>query len=208
VLDLLDGQRPKERQQDLRAFEWHYLARLCREDQFALRGHRGLVYDARFTPDGGLVLLADQDRGRWDQAAIADATRLLVRAAKRRQPGPYQLQAAILACHAEAATWQETDWEQIVVLYDMLLCLAPSPVTRLHRAIALRYAVSPQAALEEVDDLAETLDRYYLFHATRAELLRAVGRADHARVADQRSLELTSNPAERAVLGRRLQQPA
>ena len=172
-----------------------------------IRLHRARA-DARFTPDGGLVLLADQDRNRWDRAAIADATRLLVRAAKRSQPGPYQLQAAILACHAEAATWQETDWEQIVVLYDMLLCLAPSPVTRLHRAIALRYAVSPQAALAEVDDLAETLDRYYLFHATRAELLRAVGRADHARLADQRSLELTSNPAERAVLGRRLQQPA
>jgi len=171
-----------------------------------IRLHRART-GARFTPDGDLVLLADQDRSRWDQASIADATRLLVRAASRKQPGPYQLQAAIVACHTEAATWQETDWEQIVLLYDMLLRLAPSPVTRLHRAIAVRYATSPQAALAEVDALAGTLDRYYLFHATRAELLRAVGRPDDARVADQRGLELTSNPAERHVLSQRLSWP-
>jgi RNA polymerase sigma factor (sigma-70 family) len=168
-----------------------------------IRLHRARA-DARFTPDRSLVLLADQDRSCWDRAAIADATRLLVRAAKRNQPGPYQLQAAILACHTEAAAWHETDWEQIVLLYDMLLCLAPSPVTRLHRAIALRYAASPQDALAEIEDLADTLDSYYLFHATRAELLRAVGRPDQARLADERGLELTSNPAERAVLWQRL----
>ena len=171
-----------------------------------IRLHRARA-DARFTPDGDLVLLADQDRSRWDRTAIAEATRLLVRAAKRKQPGPYQLQAAIVACHTEAPTWQETDWGQIVLLYDMLLCLAPSPVTRLHRAIAVRYAVGPQAALAEIDDLADTLDRYYLLHATRAELLRAVGRPDDARLADQRGLELTSNPAERAVLYQRLSWP-
>jgi RNA polymerase sigma factor (sigma-70 family) len=170
-----------------------------------IRLHRARA-DARFTADGGLVLLADQDRSKWDRAAIGDATRLLVRAAQQRRAGPYQLQAAILACHTEAATWEETDWDQIVLLYDMLLCLAPSPVTRLHRAIALRYVVGPEAALSEVDDLAETLDRYYLFHATRAELLRTVGRDDQARAADQRGLELTSNPAEREVLRRRLHQ--
>jgi RNA polymerase sigma-70 factor (ECF subfamily) len=168
-----------------------------------IRLHRARAA-SRFTPDGSLVLLADQDRSCWDREAIADATRLLVRAAKQKQPGQYQLQAAIVACHAEAASWQETDWEQIRLLYDILLCLAPSPVTRLHRAIALRYAASPQAALAEIDELADALDRYYLFHAARAELLRAVGRSAEARRADRRCLELTSNPAERAVLRQRL----
>jgi predicted RNA polymerase sigma factor len=127
-----------------------------------------------------------------------------VRAAKQKRPGPYQLQAAIVACHAEAPSWEETDWEQIVVLYDMLLCLSPSPVTRLHRAIALRYTAGPKAALAEVQALAAALDRYHLFHAAQAELLRATGRPDEARLADQRALELTVNPAERAVLRQRL----
>jgi RNA polymerase sigma factor (sigma-70 family) len=108
-----------------------------------IRLHRARAA-ARFDREGGLVLMRDQDRSLWDQDAIAAATQLLTRSARRhRRPGPYQLQAAIVACHAEAARWEDTDWEQIVVLYDMLMHLAPSPVTRLHRAIALRYVEGP-----------------------------------------------------------------
>jgi RNA polymerase sigma factor (sigma-70 family) len=160
--------------------------------------------DARFAPDGGLVLLEHQDRSRWDHQAIADAGQLVAQAARQRKPGPYQLQAAIVACHAEAKTWADTDWEQIVLLYDMLLHLAPSPITRLHRAIALRYTAGPQAALDELDSLADTLDRYHLLHATRAELLRALGHPYQARTADERALELTTNPAEQALLQQRI----
>jgi len=130
--------------------------------------------------------------------------RLLTRAAKRHRPGPYQLQAAIVACHADAERWQDTDWEQIVLLYDMLLHLAPSSVTRLHRAIALRYTAGAQAAMTELDSLAGALPKYHLFHATRAELLRELGRPGQARAADRRALELTANPAEQAVLQQRL----
>jgi RNA polymerase sigma-70 factor (ECF subfamily) len=160
--------------------------------------------DARFGPDGGLVLMENQDRSRWDHDAIADATQLLARAARQQQPGPYQLQAAIVACHAEAPSWADTDWEQILLLYSMLLHLAPSPVTRLHRAIALRYTAGPEAALAELDTLTEPLDSYHLFHATRAELLRALGHPYQARQADERALQLTTNPAEQALLQERI----
>ena len=168
-----------------------------------IRLHRARA-PARFGPDGGLVLLRDQDRSLWDREAIADAARLIVRAARRQRPGPYQLQAAIVACHAEAESWEDTDWEQIVLLYDMLLHLAPSPVTRLHRAIAVRYTRGARAALAELDDLAGVLGGYHLFHATRAELLRELGDPDEARSADRQALELTANPAEQAVLRQRL----
>jgi len=152
---------------------------------------------ARFGADGGIVLL-------WDREAIADAVRLLTRAARRQRPGPYQLQAAIVACHAEAERFEDTDWEQIVLLYDMLLHLAPSPVTRLHRAIAVRYATGARAAMTELDDLAGMLGEYHLYHASRAELLRDLGQPDQARAADRRALELTANPAEQAILQQRL----
>jgi RNA polymerase sigma factor (sigma-70 family) len=168
-----------------------------------IRLHRARA-DARFDPDGQLVLLEHQDRANWDHEAIAAASRLLQRAARQRQPGPYQLQAAIVACHAEAADWASTDWEQIVLLYDMLLHLAPSPLTRLHRSIALRYTNGPEAALSDIDALGPSLDRYHLYHATRADLLRALGHADEARAADRRALELTANPAEQAVLRERI----
>jgi RNA polymerase sigma-70 factor (ECF subfamily) len=135
-----------------------------------IRLHRART-DARFDADGGLVLLEHQDRSRWNHAAIDDAIRLLERAGQRHRPGPYQLQAAIVACHAEAARWADTDWEQILLLYDMLLHLSPSPITRLQRAIVLRYTAGPQAALTELDGLAGALDGYHLYHATRAELL-------------------------------------
>jgi RNA polymerase sigma factor (sigma-70 family) len=168
-----------------------------------VRLHRART-DARFDADGGLVLLQDQDRSRWNHEAISGATRLLAHAARQHRPGPYQLQAAIVACHAEARSWADTDWEQIVLLYDMLLHLAPSPITRLHRAIAVRYTARPEAALAELDALADSLDRYHLYHATRAELLRALGDPDQARTADRRALELTANPAEQALLQQRI----
>ncbi|MEV5496390.1 DUF6596 domain-containing protein [Nonomuraea fuscirosea] len=160
---------------------------------------------ARFDGQGRLVLLADQDRSLWDRQAIEQATALLTRAARaHRRPGPYQLQAAIVACHAEAETFAATDWAQILVLYDMLLHLSPSPVTRLHRAIAVRHVHGPAQALAELEDLGDALERYPLFHATRAELLRDLGRREQARTADERALELTANPAQQALLEQRL----
>jgi RNA polymerase sigma factor (sigma-70 family) len=168
-----------------------------------IRLHQARV-PARFDTDGRIVLLPDQDRGRWDHAAIAEAGQLIIRAAALRHPGPYQLQAAIVACHAEAPRWQDTDWAQIVVLYDMLLALGPSPVTRLHRAIAIRYHTGPEAAMTELEGLAEHLHRYPLFHATRAELHRALGDPEEAREADRRALDLTANPAQRTLLEDRI----
>ena len=170
----------------------------------ALIGLHQARADARFDSNGNLVSLELQDRTRWKHAQICEAAELLQHAAQQHRPGPYQLQAAIVACHAESRTWASTDWEQIVVLYDMLLHLEPSPLTRLHRAIAVRYVGGPQAALAEVDALSEVLDRYYLYHATRAELLRDLGDARRAHAADLRALELTTNPAERALLRKRI----
>jgi len=169
-----------------------------------IRLHRARAA-ARFDLNGGLVLLQNQDRSQWDREAIANATQLLAHAARQHRPGPYQLQAAIVACHAEAERWEETDWEQIVLLYDMLLHLAPSPVTRLHRAIALRYVAGPHAAMSEVDELATELDDYHLYHATRADLLRELDDPDRARAADRRALKLTANSAEKAVLQQRIE---
>lgn len=159
---------------------------------------------ARFDESGALVLLQHQDRSRWDRAAIDAATALLERALRARRPGPYQVQAAIAAQHARAGTFEETDWQGIVALYDRLLVLTASPVVRLNRAVALRHVFGPATALGEVDSLAASLGAYHLFHATRAELLRALGRADEARAADARALALTENPAERRLLEERL----
>ena len=161
---------------------------------------------ARFDAAGDLVLLPDQDRSRWDADRITTAHDYLDRAAALRRSGPYQLQAAIAACHASSPTWAETDWLQIVTLYDVLLAHQPSPVTRLNRAVALAQLGPDQAtrALADVDDLAEALGSYHLFHATRAELLELVGRPDEAAAANQRALELTTNDAERRLLVTRL----
>lgn len=168
-----------------------------------IRLHRARA-DARFDGRGHLVLLRDQDRSRWDSPAIAAACELVLSAGRLHRPGPYQVQAAIVACHAEAPSWEATDWPQILALYNQLLRLAPSPVASLNRAIALRYVHGPEAALEEVERLAPRLGEYHLLHATRAELLRDLGRRAEARLADQQALALTANPAERALLEQRL----
>ncbi len=159
---------------------------------------------ARFNEAGEIVLLADQDRSLWDRDSIKEGTRVLERAAVLHGPGPYQLQAAIAAVHAEARTWGDTDWSQIVLLYDALLRLSESPVVRLNRAVALSHLAGPEAALGEVNDLAMTLGEYHLLHSTRAELLDQLGEKEQARQARLRALELCQNPAERALLARRL----
>jgi RNA polymerase sigma factor (sigma-70 family) len=158
----------------------------------------------RFDGWGRLVRLDDQDRGRWDQGLIGEATALLGRAMAMHRPGPYQIQAAIAALHAEAPSGEQTDWRQIRLLYARLDRLAPSPVVRLNRAVATRFAVGPQAALREVEPLAAELDGYRLFHSVRADLLRALGREEEARRANERALALAVNPAERELLSRRL----
>jgi RNA polymerase sigma factor (sigma-70 family) len=160
--------------------------------------------ESRFDDQGDLVLLADQDRSRWNVAMIADAIALIERAAGFKKAGPYQLEAAIAACHAEAPSFAATDWPQIVALYDMLLILAPSAVVRLNRAIAVWQVDGPEAALRDLDLIASELDGYHIFHATRGELLSAVGRREHARAARLRALDLTHNRAERSLLERRL----
>jgi len=159
---------------------------------------------ARFDAAGRIVLLRDQDRARWDRAAISSAIALVERAGAMARPGPYQVQAAIAACHAEAETWDLTDWVQVVLLYDVLVSMTPTPIVRLNRAIALREIAGPDAALEEVEALAGELDGYHLFHATRAALLRDTGDRETARVAEAAALDLTRNEAERTLLQGRL----
>ena len=159
---------------------------------------------ARFAGSGEVVLLADQDRSAWDATAISDAVRVLERAATFRSAGPFQLQAAIAAVHAESPSWQATDWPQILLLYDELLGLSDTPVVRLNRAVALSHVAGPQTALGEINDLALSLGEYHLFHATRAELLDELGETALAREARLRALELCQNPAERLLLERKL----
>jgi RNA polymerase sigma factor (sigma-70 family) len=160
--------------------------------------------ESRFDVVGDIVLLDRQDRGRWDRVEIAAAVALLEEAGPRLRPGPYQVQAAIVACHAQAPSWAATDWLQIVALYDLLLRMTPSPVVRLNRAVALRHITSVEFALAEVNSLALELDEYALFHAIRADLLRAAGQPVPARAALERALTLTANPAERRLLEHRL----
>jgi RNA polymerase sigma factor (sigma-70 family) len=160
---------------------------------------------ARFDADGELVLLGDQDRSLWDRAAIAGAVSLLEHAAAMRRPGPYQLQAAIAACHAEAPRFADTDWAQILVLYDLLLELAPSPIVRLNRAVALAQVHGPAAALAEADALGDALAGYHLLHAIRGRLLHDLGDQEQARAAELRAAELTSNRAEQSLLRRRVE---
>jgi RNA polymerase sigma-70 factor, ECF subfamily len=158
---------------------------------------------ARTSPDGELVLLADQDRGRWDRDRIAEGQAIVRRCLRRNQPGPYQLQAAINAVHSDAPTAAATDWRQILALYDQLLALAPSPVVALNRAVAVAEVEGPEAALALVDGL--DLDGYRLFHAIRADLLRRLGRDAEAVLAYEAAIARTGNATERAFLERRRQ---
>jgi RNA polymerase sigma-70 factor, ECF subfamily len=153
---------------------------------------------SRTRADGSLVLLGEQDRTRWDQALIEEG-RAIVRACLRRnQPGAYQLQAAINAVHANALTIEETDWSQIVALYDQLLAISPTPVVAMNRAIAIGEVQGPAAALALVDELA--LDNYYSFHVTRADLLARLGRNREATVAYERAAAMAPTDAERDFL--------
>ena len=159
---------------------------------------------ARFDAEGDIVVLREQDRSLWDRGAIANACALLETAAAVGRPGTYQLQAAIAAVHAEAPTYEATDWVQIVTLYDMLALHDRSPVVRLNRTIALREIAGAEVALREADAVADELDRYHLLHATRADLLTDMIRIDEAKTELARALELTLNQAERRLLRRRL----
>jgi len=155
---------------------------------------------SRFTEDGDLVRLADQDRSLWDRDAIRDAVALIEQAAAAHRLGPYQVEAAIAACHAEAPSVESTDWLQVLALYDLLVKLAPSPVVRLNRALAVWRVAGPQEALHVLDELAGELDGYHIYHAARAEILSEMGRAEPSRIARLHALGLTRNQAERALL--------
>ena len=158
---------------------------------------------ARTAADGSLVLLADQDRSTWDRAMIEEGHALVARCIRRNQPGLYQLQAAINAVHTDAPTAPDTDWGQIVQLYDQLLAIAPTPVVALNRAVAVAEVDGPAAALAAVDPL--DLEGYHLFHATRADLLRRLGRDDEAAAAYDAALTLAGNATERRFLEQRRQ---
>lgn len=160
--------------------------------------------DARFDSEGKLILLADQDRSLWKREMIDDAVQLIEQAAALGRPGPYQIQAALVACHAEARSWQDTDWPQILALYDLLLSMTPSPVIRLNWAVALRYVAGPAAALSEIEPLANVLDAYHLFHSIRGAFLLDLGRDEQARAAEMRALALTDNRAEQLLIHQRL----
>jgi RNA polymerase sigma-70 factor, ECF subfamily len=156
---------------------------------------------ARTTPDGGLVLLAGQDRSLWDRSLVAEGQAIVRRCLRRNQPGPYQIQAAINAVHSDAPTAAATDWGQILQLYDQLMTLAPNPVVALNRAVAVAEVEGPDAALTIVDGL--DLSSHHLFHAIRADLLRRLGRNAEATLAYDAAIAGAENAAERDFLRRR-----
>jgi RNA polymerase sigma-70 factor (ECF subfamily) len=156
---------------------------------------------ARTTADGAMVLLAEQDRSSWDRELVAEGQGLVRRCLALNRPGPYQVQAAINAVHADAARAEETDWRQILALYDLHMSIAPSPVVALNRAVALAEVDGPAAALAIVDELP--LADYRFFHATRADLLRRLGRDAEAAAAYDAAIARTENAVERAFLERR-----
>ena len=157
---------------------------------------------ARVSAEGELVLLADQDRTRWDRELVAEGQALVRRCLRRGEPGPYQLQAAIAAVHSDAAMTEDTDWERIVALYDQLLAVAPTPVVALNRAVAVGEVDGPEAALALVDGL--DLDGYHVFHAVRADLLRRLGRSAEAARAYEAALARCENASARRFLAGRL----
>lgn len=157
---------------------------------------------SRVDGDGELVLLTDQDRTLWDPSLITEGQEIVRQSLRINRPGPYQVQAAIAAVHSDAPTTESTDWSQVVALYDLLLAMQPTAIVALNRAIAVAERDGPQVGLELVDSL--DLNGYHLYHSTRAELLNRLGRSEAAAAANRRALELTENPAERALLERRL----
>ncbi len=159
---------------------------------------------ARTDATGDPVPLDEQDRSRWDRPAVAEGLELLDTALRRREPGPYQVQAAIAACHARADRAADTDWPQIAALYGRLAELTPSPVVALNRAVAVAMAAGPAAGLALLDELDAQLAGYRLLPATRADLLRRLGRDEEAAAAYRAALELTDSAAERRFLTRRL----
>ena len=159
---------------------------------------------ARFDSWGRIVLLEHQDRRLWDEAAIERAALRLRSAVRQGRPGPYQVQAGIAALHALAVSYEATNWADVRALYDRLYALDPSPVVLLGRAVATRFAVGPAPALAEVDELADRLAGYHLWHAARADLLGTLGRDAEALAAAERALELATNPAERELMSRRV----
>jgi len=157
---------------------------------------------ARTAPDGGLVPLPEQDRACWDRALVAEGQAIVRACLRANRPGPYQIQAAINAVHADAPAAADTDWRQVVALYDQLVALDPGPVVALNRAVAVAEVDGPDRALAIVDGLA--LPEYPLFHAIRADLLRRLGRGAEAARAYDAAIALTENAAQRAFLqGRR-----
>ncbi len=163
---------------------------------------------SRVSENGEPVLLADQDRSSWDQAEIAEGRALVERSLRLGRPGPYQLQAAIAALHAEAPTAEATDWPQIAALYALLAQANPSPIVELNRAAAVAMAEGPERGLALIDrpEVAGSLDGYRWLHAARADLLRRLARFEEAAGAYRRALELAENGAERAYLARRLRE--
>jgi predicted RNA polymerase sigma factor len=160
---------------------------------------------ARTDADGDLVLLAEQDRARWDRAAVARGLASLERAGPMEGAGPYQLQAAIAACHARAASWEETEWPRIVEYYGALAAAAPSPVVELNRAVAIGLAQGPAAGLAALDLIdAGRLRGYHLLPAARADFLRRLERWAEAAAEYRRALALADNARERAFLAGRL----
>jgi RNA polymerase sigma-70 factor (ECF subfamily) len=191
------------------------LSRLLSElmpDEPEALGLTGLVLlqdsrrDTRVDPSGELVPLDEQDRTRWDRDEIHDGFAMVERALRRGQPGPYQVQAAIAACHATAESPEATDWRQIAALYTTLVVMVPSPVVELNRAVAVAMAEGPATGLELIERLGAdgTLKEYHLVPATRADLLRRLGRNDEAAVAYREALALVGTEAERRYLERRL----
>ena len=156
---------------------------------------------SRIAPGGDLVLLADQDRTRWDRRLIAEGQQIVRRCLRQNQPGPYQIQAAINAVHSDAPSAADTDWAQIVQLYNLLMTTAPSPVVALHRAVAVAEVDGPEVALGQVDAL--DLDRYHVFHVVRADLLRRLGRIREAIDAYDAAIARTGNAVERDFFQRR-----
>jgi RNA polymerase sigma-70 factor (ECF subfamily) len=161
---------------------------------------------ARVNDHGDLVLLEDQDRARWDQDMIDEGLARLDAAVAMRRSGPYQVQAAIAGLHARAPRPEDTDWPEIATLYRVLNVMSPSPVIELNWAVAVAMADGPDAGLALMEPLTDDLDRYHLFHAARADLLRRTGRAEEAKAAYQRALELVTNPIERKYLQQRASQ--